>query len=166
FPFLYRSYNGLKDLPLASKNIYQQQIQMAKFLQKYYKDDWVAVNDIGAVCYFKEKILDIWGLGDVEIIERMLKKSYTLDFLNDKLKRNSVKVMVVYKKIFEYFGGFPEDFVLVGEWQIRNSRVCAYDTISFFSRKEEESNLIRNLKEYSFVLPKEVIQRGIYLEEK
>lgn len=166
FPLLYRSYNALKDLPLASKNIYQQQIQMAKFLQKYYKEDWVAVNDIGAVCYFKEKVLDIWGLGDVEIIERMLKKSYTLDFLEDKLNKKDVKVMVVYKKIFEYFGGFPEGFVLVGEWQIKSSRVCAYDTISFFSKKEDLYNIIRNLKEYSFVLPKEVIQRGIYLEEK
>lgn len=165
FPFFYRAYNGLKDLPVASRNIYQQQIQMAKFLQKYYRNEWVAVNDIGAVCYFKEKVLDIWGLGDVEITERMLEKTYTLNFLSDKLNRKGVKVMVVYEKIFEYFGSIPEGFVYAGEWQIKNNRVCAYDRISFFSRKEEEESIKRNLKEYSFVLPKEVIQKGKYLEE-
>lgn len=158
-----RSYNALKDLPLASRNIYEQQIQMAKFLQKYYKNDWVGVNDIGAVCYFKEKVLDIWGLGDIEITKMMLKHLYDKNYLEEKINQKEIKILVVYEKTFEFLRGVPEGLILAGQWQIKDNRVCGFDTISFFAKEEELQNLIRNLKEYSFVLPKNVIQKGLYL---
>lgn len=164
-PFLIRSYNAFSDLPVASKNIYQQQIQMAKFLQSYYKNDWVGVNDIGAVCYFKEKVLDIWGLGDIEITKKMVKHLYDKNFLKQKIEQKGVKVLVIYEKTFEFLRGIPKGLILAGKWQIENNKVCGYDTISFYSKEEEFQNLLRNLKEYSFVLPKEVKQSGLYLQE-
>jgi hypothetical protein len=41
---------------------------MARFLHAYYDDEVVAVNDIGAVSYFKkEKNLDLMGLANIKV---------------------------------------------------------------------------------------------------
>ncbi len=53
----------------GSKNIYEQQIQSARFLKKYYNRSKVVANDIGAICYFSDiHLLDIAGLGSKEMI--------------------------------------------------------------------------------------------------
>lgn len=165
-PLAIRSYYAFKDLPIASKNIYEQQIQMARFLQKYYKDVYVGINDIGAICYFKEKVLDIWGLKDKEILQLMIKKNYNLKNLKSIIEKKNVKILVVYEKIFEALGGIPEGFFLAGKWKIKDRKACAYDTVSFFAKKEELENLQGNLREYSFVIPKDVEQMGPYVLEQ
>lgn len=53
----------------GGKNIYEQQVQSAKFLHQFYNDSKVVANDIGAVCYYTNiHLLDIAGLGSVETI--------------------------------------------------------------------------------------------------
>ncbi len=58
----------LKNQPVASKNIYDQQIQLADFLHKYYRNAKVVANDIGAITYFNNiHLLDTYGLGSIEV---------------------------------------------------------------------------------------------------
>jgi len=43
---------------------------MARFIKKYYPLQAVAVNDIGGVCFYTDaRILDIFGLGDIEPLQ-------------------------------------------------------------------------------------------------
>lgn len=163
-PIIIRGYNGFVDMPIASKNIYEQQIQMAKFLQRYYERDWVGVNDIGAVCFFKEKVLDIWGLGDIDITKKMIERKYNKEYLLKKIFEIDIKVLVVYEKTFEYLGGTPGGLLCAGKWQIKNNKVCGYDTISFYAREKDFPYLIKNLRDFSKELPKDVFQSGLYLE--
>jgi hypothetical protein len=47
----------------ATTNIYEQQVQMARFLADYYPDEPVAINDIGAISYYTDaRVIDLVGL--------------------------------------------------------------------------------------------------------
>jgi hypothetical protein len=53
-------------MPLASRNVFLQQAQMARFAADYWPDP-VAVNDIGLVSYQDDDyVLDLWGLANTE----------------------------------------------------------------------------------------------------
>ncbi|WP_160139521.1 hypothetical protein [Chryseobacterium sp. c4a] len=59
----------------GSKNIYEQQIQSARFLKKYYNQSKVMANDIGAISYFTDiHLFDFVGLGSKEIVPLRMKK--------------------------------------------------------------------------------------------
>ncbi|MDN3695116.1 hypothetical protein QWZ06_24215 [Chryseobacterium tructae] len=59
----------------GSKNIYEQQIQSARFLKKYYNESKVMANDIGAISYFTDiHLFDFVGLGSKEIVPLRMKK--------------------------------------------------------------------------------------------
>jgi hypothetical protein len=61
YPNLARGIGAVQISPYASKNIYEQQVQMADFIQEYYAGDCVALNDIGAVSFFRTPAL--WTFG-------------------------------------------------------------------------------------------------------
>jgi len=53
--------------PLAASDIYEQQYQMARFAQSFYRRA-VAVNDLGLVAYGNNNYaLDLWGLGSEQV---------------------------------------------------------------------------------------------------
>lgn len=53
--------------PLAASDIYEQQYQMARFAQSFYRRA-VAVNDLGLVAYGNTHYtLDLWGLGSEQV---------------------------------------------------------------------------------------------------
>jgi hypothetical protein len=53
--------------PIAASDIYEQQYQMARFAQSFYKRA-VAVNDLGLVAYGNDNYaLDLWGLGSEQV---------------------------------------------------------------------------------------------------
>jgi len=163
-PFILAGYRSLNMISIGSKNIMDQQIQMAKFLQKFYENDWVGVNDIGAVCYFKEKVFDVWGIGNLDVAKKRLENKYDKIFIEEKIREYNIKVLIVYDVIFKYLGGVPKGISFVGAWKIKDNFICAEDEVLIFARDEEVQSLIRNLKEFSKYLPKDVAQRGIYLE--
>ena len=60
------------------RNTFLMQYQTAQFIQLYYPDDAVVVNDLGAVTYYsRARILDLVGLGDIEPLRFMRRGSYT-----------------------------------------------------------------------------------------
>lgn len=53
--------------PIAASDIYEQQYQMARFAQSFYRRA-VAVNDLGLVAYGnRHYALDLWGLGSEQV---------------------------------------------------------------------------------------------------
>jgi 4-amino-4-deoxy-L-arabinose transferase-like glycosyltransferase len=60
-------------IQVAGKNIYDQQIQMSRFLHTYYNESKVMANDIGAITYYtKIDLLDLVGLGSNSILKNKL----------------------------------------------------------------------------------------------
>jgi hypothetical protein len=72
-----RMFNSHRLIVQASKNVYDMQIQMSRFLHAYYNEANVIANDIGAITYFTDiKLKDTQGLGSNDIIS-MFRKTIT-----------------------------------------------------------------------------------------
>jgi hypothetical protein len=165
-PFLARGVKSLFVTYRATKNIYEQQYQMGLFLDKFYKGEGVAANDIGAINYLADiKNLDLFGLGSMEITKSKIDKNYTTRYIDLLTKKKEIKIAVVYDEWFDGIGGLPQDWIKVGEWSIPDNTICGGDTVSFYAVKySEKENLIANLKIFSTQLPEDVVQSGDYVK--
>jgi hypothetical protein len=166
YPCLVRAGAALVYLPQASKNIYEQQYQMALFIKRYYQGSTIALNDIGAVNFLADvHCLDLWGLGNYEVTQLRRRHEYrTRDIL--RLSREAgVKVAMVYDTWYAGdIGGLPRDWVWVGQWALPDNVVAGGDRVSIYAVDESETApLIQKLQDFSPLLPKEVNQSGRYL---
>ncbi len=152
----------------ATSNIYGQQYQMALFLKKYYSNQTVAVNDIGAVCFLADiDCFDVWGLVTKEIGDLKLGKNFTPENIARVTRQSGAGIAVVYDqfiRLAEFEGNRPKNWIKVGQWRIPHNVSCARDTVSFFALKESEvPRLIQNLKEFIPQLPPEVVKERIFI---
>ena len=164
FPLAQRGLNSLLITPQATNNIYDQQYQMGLFLKQYYFEENVAANDIGAVSYFGGvKLLDLEGLGSLEVAKAKIDGIYNTKKINDLARQKEIKIAMVYDRWYQKYGGLPSNWIKVGEWKIQNNVVTGGDTVSFYATSfEEESKLINNLAIFSSDMPEDIIQTGKY----
>jgi hypothetical protein len=145
--------------PIASNNIYEQQYQMGLFLNRFYTDETVMVNDIGCVNYLADIVcVDKWGIGTLEIGEALLNGSMSATWLQSIAAERGVKIAVVYADKY-----IPDDWEDVGNWTIRHNVVAHGNTVTFFVvMPSERDRLINSLVLFSSSLPDDVIQGGLY----
>jgi hypothetical protein len=167
-PFIMRASKSLLRIQQATKNIYEQQYQMGRFLDRYYRGQSVAVNDIGAVNYITDiRCLDLWGLASYEVASALLSNSYDSNTVINLTKSHDVKIAILYENWHEATESQPfkipwED---VGQWKIVNNKVCGNSEVSFYAVNAlERENLVNYLRDFSASLPDDVIQSGIYTE--
>jgi len=152
----------LKFQTMASKNIFDQQIQLADFLHKYHKNSKVIANDIGAITYFNNiHLLDTYGLGSIEVA-KLRKEDHGKFTDNKKLQSyiyNTAKLQdFEVALIFDEWVKMPDYFVKVGTLTIPDLYMAGGTTVSFYSVKKENSDKLRNqLVEFSKHTPKDVI---------
>lgn len=150
----YKTFVSHKMLRLGCKNIYEQQIQSAKFLHTYYNEAKVVANDIGAVSYFTDiHLLDVVGLGSVETMpyngnevtfDERFKK-----FMCDYTSKNNFELAVVYDHWFN--GQIPDNWVKVAELTIQENLNAAGNTVSIYSINKDSVELLRkNVREFSW----------------
>jgi hypothetical protein len=165
YPCLVRAGAALVFLPQASKNIYEQQYQMARFVKRYYQGSIIALNDIGAVNFLADvHCLDLWGLANYKVTElKRQREFHTRDIL--RLSREAgVKVALVYDSWYTSIGGLPRDWVWVGQWALPDNVVAGGDTVSIYAVDDSETApLMQKLQDFSPLLPKDVKQSGRYL---
>ncbi len=149
--------------PQASKNIHEQHYQMGLFIEKYYKGECVAVNDIGAVSYLSDvEIIDLWGLADKEVADSRLDDSYDNETIDKITKKHNCKIALL-NDYFDRFGGLPSQWVLVGKWTAKVNKILGDDTVYFYAVDPDEAeNLIENLIDFSDLLPKDIEESGNY----
>jgi hypothetical protein len=165
---LSRSATAIANTVLASRNIYQQQYQMATFLQRYYSGTAVAANDIGAINFMADiRCLDLYGLGSAEVTRAKLHRQYNTGVMAELTRERGVKIAVVYANWFDAEGGIPQEWTRVGDWITPNCVVCGRDIVTFYAVEPAEvETLMNNLRDFSSALPAEVIQTGRYRENK
>ncbi len=149
--------------PDATRNVYEQQYQMGRFLREYYRGQAVAANDIGAVTFLGDvRILDLVGLASMDVAERVRAGEYTGDHIDAFARKRGVKVAVVYDPMYQRDGqsSLPRHWVRVGQWKIQRRVMAAYDTVSFYAADPAEAErLAACLREFAPRLPKTVLQR-------
>ncbi len=167
-PLSGRGYNSFNEVPTATHNIYDQQYQMALFIQHYYQGDAISLNDVGAVNYIADiKSVDLLGLSGLNVSKAILNGRYTINDVDSITRQNHVKVVIVYENLYRNYltGGLPYNWIKVGQWKIPNRITCFMDTVSFYViDPQDEENLTKNLREFSSKLPPDVEQSGIYMD--
>ncbi len=146
-------------LPQASRNVAEQQCEIGRFVRELAPRDPVAVNDVGAVAYLGEApVLDLLGLADLRVarargmrIDAPLSREQVRRFTEE----DRVSLAVLYEPWFQ--GAVPEAWIPLERWRIRDNRVCAFDTVTFFAtRAEAAGELRRALAAYRPRLPARV----------
>lgn len=152
----------LKLQSLASKNIFDQQIQLADFLHKYFRNSKVVANDIGAITYFNNiHLLDTYGLGSIEVA-KLRKEDHGKFTDNKKLQAyiyNTAKLQdFEVALVFDEWVKMPDYFSKVGTLTIQNNYMAGGTTVSFYSIKKENADKLRSqLVEFSKQTPKDVV---------
>jgi hypothetical protein len=142
---------GTNALRQSSKNIGDQQLEMAKFFHQHYKGQVVAANDIGAIAYFSEvELLDLVGLGNTEVSTFLIQNKKLSEpashatlqaFLRDFAHKKKAKVAIIYKEWFE--GVIPENWIPVAHWTNNPGIGPAVNRVYFYALTPEEAPILR-----------------------
>jgi hypothetical protein len=160
-----RARAGLLAVPIAAKNIYEQQYQMARFVRQYYPGAIVVANDIGAVNFFGDiHCIDLAGLGTIDITKLILDGKVTRGAVSSYVKDNHGQIAIMYEDWYSQSVGLPPEWVKVGSWSIQRNLVEGGDTVSFFALQPAEiAPLKEHLRDFANQLPATVQQEGAYL---
>lgn len=135
----YKNVVAQSMLVSGTANVYEQQIQSAKFLKKFYNTDKVIANDIGAISYYSDvHLLDIIGLGSSIMMPYNDRYSFHQDFedfLQSYSLKNDYKIAVVYKKWFD--GHLPKTWVEVGQFILQDNHNVASNVVSVYAVRPE-----------------------------
>ena len=156
YPLYARGKDALLTTVPATKNIYEQQYQMALFLKKYYNDASVGANDIGAICFFTDiKLFDIFGLGSKEIIQLRIRKMFDKEHIYEVSRQKNTQIAVIYEDWF--IGKVPDQWKKAGAWKISDNVILGGDMVSFFATEQyDTAALKKNLSAFEQLLPASV----------
>lgn len=156
FPFVLRSSAAFTKASRACVNIFDQQYQMAGFLREHYNTSSVAANDIGAIAFYTQSpIVDLWGLGSIDVARSKKLKYWTPEFLDSLVRKKDVRIAIVYDEWFA--PELLEKWKKVATWQIHDNVITGGEFVSFYAIEEKEVPvLLRNLTSYQSKLPKSV----------
>lgn len=151
---IYKTGYAHKMLTKGTANIYEQQVQSAKFLHQYYNTSKVVANDIGAICYFSDiHLLDVAGLGSKEMIPfNRDKRVFDDEFENYLTKyciENHYQLAVVYDSWM--LSHVPENWEKVAVLEINTLMTVASKKVSIYSIDPHiHDQLKQNVKNFNW----------------
>jgi len=139
-----RGAEALARVPKACGNIFEQQIQVAEFLDAHFEGQTVAVNDVGAVAFFGNvRVLDLWGLASLDVARARLHGIFDRNAIESLAREEGCALAVVYDAWYEPGafggippgrpGGLPASWQRVQQWRIRDNVVAGEDAVSFYA---------------------------------
>ena len=159
-PFLERAVETVVATPIAAKNIYEQQVQMGRFLASSYNDATVIGNDIGAISYYSDiSLIDYIGLGDDQVARLVVSGGLNSETLDAIATARQARVAILYDEwLRSRVGPKPDAWTLVGRWANDGSLFTAYEVISFYAVTPADVAPLRaNLEAFQPRLPSDVI---------
>lgn len=135
----------VEKITTASRNIYEQQYQMAQFVKEHYHGATIALNDIGAVSYYGGvRIVDIWGLASQEITGLRMRGEYRANTIEAITAREKVDIAILYENIFSEHGGLPPDWTKVARWEIASNLICGSSRVYFYAPHKDVAPALRD----------------------
>lgn len=117
----------------ATKNIYEQQRQVARLVHRYYDDETIVVNDIGAVSYYSNaRVVDVMGIATLDLARARIDNRLTAEAILQAAEREQAGIAIVYENWFKDSVAFRLPWRLVGRWTIADP-VVVDPTVSFFA---------------------------------
>lgn len=159
-PIAYRGGNAFSAYPLAVRNIHEQQVQMARFVSRFYNGQTIVANDIGAISYYADiQLVDVVGLADRETGNWWREASWSTAKVDQLAREQAASLAILFPEWFDLYPQ-PPDWVEVGRWRIADNIVCTSDTVAFYALSPTQVNQIaRNLRAFSSELPQTVQQQ-------
>jgi hypothetical protein len=132
-------YDTLKS-PLASKNIHDQQYQLATIVRDFLREP-VAVNDLGMVSYYgREPVLDLWGLGSIDALRARIADP-SGGWVGAFMQRKGVEFAFIYQ---DWFPKLPATWIKVGTLSLPGPMVSAASTtVQLFATNEAAASRLR-----------------------
>jgi hypothetical protein len=159
-PVARRSFTAIRLVPGAASNIFEQQYQIAAFLDQHYAGRRIAVNDVGAVGYFADvKLLDVYGLASSEIASLKRRGEYTSETIGQLAAQTGVAIAVIYPTWLAEYGGIPAGWKKAGAWGVADNLVLGETAASFFAVGGSHDELAQHLATYGRQLPSTVVQQ-------
>ena len=148
----FSTYGCISDINktiLASQNIYQQQYQVALFLDKYYSESKILLNDIGAINYFAEvRNIDFAGLAN-DIYSKKLIKRNEIKNVREFINESEPEIGVLYNSWLNKFGLPDTNWIEVATWTISNNYICGDSIVTYYVfDNNSKYQLLRNLKKF------------------
>lgn len=139
-------------VPLAANNIYEQQFQMHRFVNDFYRGP-VAVTDLGLVSYHNpDFVLDLGGLASRRARELIIDNSGSVAYSN-LLKSQGVHLAIIYGDLFG--NRIPVEWKKTGSMDLSQARVSADDPeVQFYATDEITAERVRReLTTFKTTLP-------------
>ena len=152
FTLVQRAGASLLATPLTSLDIHRQQIQMARFVERYYPQGPVAINDIGTISYFTEaRVLDIVGLASREVTGYHLAHDDFAVQIGALAQSQDVRIALVYEP---WLGDPPLGWTEVATWTVPEKIVLGWPVVTFYAvAPGERDRLLQTLWEFRGELP-------------
>ena len=160
-PMVDRGWDLLERTPGAMTNIYDQQYQMALFLEEHYDGERVAMNDIGTTIFLTDiRLLDLVGLGTLEVAQIVVDdEPFGAPEIHSVAADYGAQIAVVYDAWYD----IPPEWIPVGYWQTSSWGFLGSDVVTFYAiDPAEEERLIAALQAFEDQLSDRVTQFGVY----
>lgn len=140
-------------VPQLANGTFEQRYQVAKFLEREYRRDPIAIGELGYIgLYHEGPLTDVYGLGDFDVLEASLADHKDVDFWSDLQERRGFRVVATYD--FALRGEQPDEWISVAEWR---SPDLYYEVTRFWATEPQEvRHLQEKLREYEAQLPANV----------
>jgi len=161
FAWAARAFSALQLGALATRNIYRQQRQMARFVESYYPHETVALNDIGTQGWAAANrsdgrpALDLIGLSDREVLlERLSQpdRAVLSPVAHRIMRERGVHTAIIYDDWFNP-DIFEPNWVRVARWDTGPIIVSAERQVSFWTTKANAPRLKAQLRAFAPTLP-------------
>jgi hypothetical protein len=142
-------------VPIESNNIYEQQFQMHRFVNDYYRAP-VAVNDLGLVSYHNPNfVLDLGGLASEEA-RRLRFSNASADAYRDFIAGHGVHLVIIYDEWF--IGQIPASWVKVASMDLSRERISPdKKEVQFYATDNSTADQLQpELRSFSKSLPPRV----------
>jgi hypothetical protein len=147
------------DVPVAMRNIEDQQRQMARFAREFLSiPGAVVINDLGLVAYEGGRpIVDFAGIGDTEIARLKISGDLSASALDQIVSRRGAPVAMVYESWLGFPtgpAGAPSSWTPIGKWTIADNRICGDETVTVYATEAQFIETVRrDFSRFSRTLP-------------
>jgi hypothetical protein len=139
-------------VPLAANNNYEQQFQMHRFVNDFYRAP-VAVNDLGLVSYHNPNfVLDLGGLAS-EKARSLILRHADAEAYRELVSANNVHLVIIYDEWFPH--QIPTSWVKVASMDLSRKRVSSAESeVQFYATDDDTAGKLHpELLSFSRGLP-------------
>jgi hypothetical protein len=143
----------LVQAPLAADDMYRQQYQAGRFLDRYYDGQPVATDQLGYISYLHDgPLTDFAGLGDYAVLRARADVPYR-ELWPELAAERGFRVVVLYDLAAAF--NAPRDWIMAGEWQIDGEPMSGVSRkLQFFATVPEEIEPLQDhLRDFEDDLP-------------